>query len=49
MWGTDWPIVEQHCGYAKALTVVKDEMKFLTEEDKKWILGGTVERVFKFR
>ena len=49
MWGTDWPIVNQHCGYAKALTVVKDEMKFLNDEDKKWILGGTVEKVFKFK
>jgi L-fuconolactonase len=49
MWGTDWPIVNQYCGYAKALAVVKDEMKFLSDEDKKWILGGTVERVFKFQ
>ena len=48
MWGTDWPIVNQYCGYAKALAVVRDEMKFLNDDDKKWILGGTVEKVFKF-
>jgi len=48
MWGTDWPMVEKHCGYAKALAVVRDEMKFLSAEDKRWILGRTVERVWPF-
>jgi len=28
--------------------VVRDEMKFLSEEDKSWILGKTVERVWPF-
>jgi predicted TIM-barrel fold metal-dependent hydrolase len=48
MWGTDWPIVEAHCGYARALAMVRDEMKFLNEEDKSWMLSRTVERVWKF-
>lgn len=48
MWGTDWPLVENYCGYAKALAMVRDEMKFLTEEDKSWMLGRTVERVWPF-
>ncbi len=48
MWGTDWPLVENFCGYAKALALVRDEMKFLNTEDKRWILGGTVERVWPF-
>jgi len=48
MWGTDWPIVEAHCGYAKALAVVRDEMKFLNAEDKSWMLGRTIERVWKW-
>jgi predicted TIM-barrel fold metal-dependent hydrolase len=48
MWGTDWPLVERHCGYAKALALVRDEMKFLSEEDKSWILSKTVERVWPF-
>ncbi|HXI43951.1 MAG TPA: amidohydrolase family protein [Bryobacteraceae bacterium] len=48
MWGTDWPIVEAHCGYSRALAMVRDEMKFLNEEDKKWMLSGTVERVWKW-
>ncbi|MCC6858674.1 MAG: amidohydrolase [Bryobacterales bacterium] len=49
MWGTDWPLVENHCGYARALALVRDEMKFLNEEDKRWMLGRTVERVWPFR
>jgi L-fuconolactonase len=48
MWGTDWPLVENYCGYAKALALVQDEMKFLDADDKRWILGGTVERVWPF-
>jgi L-fuconolactonase len=48
MWGTDWPMVETSCGYAKALAMVRDEMKFLTEEDKRWMLSRAVERVWPF-
>lgn len=48
MWGTDWPLVERHCGYAGALKVVRDEMKFLNEEDKRWMLSATIERVWRF-
>ncbi len=49
MWGTDWPLVERHCGYARALALVRDEMKFLNDEDRRWILGRTVERLWPFR
>lgn len=48
MWATDWPLVENHCSYASALALVRDEMKFLNEEDKSWILSKTVERVWPF-
>jgi predicted TIM-barrel fold metal-dependent hydrolase len=48
MWGTDWPLVENHCGYAGALELVRDRMPFLNEEDKSWMLGRTVERVWPF-
>jgi predicted TIM-barrel fold metal-dependent hydrolase len=47
MWGTDWPVVERFCGYARALAVVREEMKFLTDEDQGWVLGKTVERVWR--
>lgn len=48
MWGTDWPLVERHCGYAKALALVRDEMSFLNEDDKSWMLSRTIERVWPF-
>jgi predicted TIM-barrel fold metal-dependent hydrolase len=49
MWGTDWPIVEERASYRQALTVVRDDMKFLNDEDKCWILSKTVEQVWPFR
>ncbi|MCX6625105.1 MAG: amidohydrolase family protein [Acidobacteria bacterium] len=48
MWGTDWPLVEGFCGYAKALALVRDHMTFLNDEDKRWMLAKTIERVWRF-
>lgn len=49
MWGTDWPVSERHTPYERTLSVVRDEMKFLNEDDKSWILSKTIERVWPFR
>lgn len=46
MWGTDWPLVENYCGYAKALALVRDEMDFLNDDDRRWMLRGTIEQVW---
>ncbi len=49
MWATDWPIIENsHARYEQALTLVRDDMKFLNEEDKSWMLSKTIERVWPF-
>jgi len=49
MWATDWPIIENSAArYDQALTVVRDDMKFLNAEDKAWMLSKTIERVWKF-
>ena len=49
MWGSDWPVCEgQRGSYAEALTSVRDEMKFLNDEDRLWILSKTIERIWKF-
>jgi L-fuconolactonase len=49
MWATDWPILENsRTTYDKALTMVRDEMKFLNADDKSWMLSKTVERVWPF-
>jgi L-fuconolactonase len=46
--GTDWPLVEGYCGYAKAVAIVRDQMKFLNDEDKSWMMSKTIERVWPF-
>jgi L-fuconolactonase len=49
MWATDWPIIEQsHATYSQALTVVRDEMKFLHADDLSWMLSKTIEQVWPF-
>ena len=48
MWATDWPIVENHSTYARALSVVRDDMRFLNADDLRWMLSRTVERVWRF-
>ena len=48
MWATDWPIVEDRSTYARALSVVREEMGFLNADDKRWILSKTIERVWLF-
>ena len=48
MWATDWPIVEDRSTYARALSVVRDEMAFLNSDDKRWMLSKTIERVWPF-
>ncbi len=48
MWGTDWPISGNKLTYGQALELVRDEMDFLTTEDKDWILGKTIERLWPF-
>jgi L-fuconolactonase len=49
MWATDWPIVESHATYAQALSVVRDDMRFLNADDLRWILSKTIERVWPFQ
>ena len=46
MWGTDWPIVNRHASYTQALSLVRDDMDFLSRDDKRWILSKTVEQVW---
>lgn len=46
MWGTDWPIAKDRATYSQRLTVVRDAMGFLSDEDKRWILSDTILRVW---
>ncbi len=49
MWGTDWPGVEEYCGYARALALYRDEIKFFTDDDRKWILGATALKLWPMK
>jgi predicted TIM-barrel fold metal-dependent hydrolase len=48
MWGTDWPSVEEYCGYAKALALYRDEIDGWTATERRWILGGTAQKLWSF-
>lgn len=48
MWGTDWPVSLSKAEYGQALSVVRDEMKFIAEEDLEWVLGKTALRLWSF-
>ena len=46
MRATDWPIIEDRSTYDKALRVVRDDLKFFNADDLRWVLSGTIERVW---
>ena len=48
MWGTDFPHVLTEGGYVHALELVRDELDFLTNEDKGWLFSGTARKLWKF-
>jgi predicted TIM-barrel fold metal-dependent hydrolase len=48
MWGTDWPGVEKYCGYARALALYREEIGGWTEEERRWVLGGTALKLWPF-
>jgi L-fuconolactonase len=48
MWATDWPVCLANATYPQTLAVVREHMDFLNEEDKRWMLSKTIERVWKF-
>jgi L-fuconolactonase len=48
MAGTDWPLVEGYCGYAKAVDIARSQMKFLNDDDKSWMMSRTIEQVWPF-
>jgi predicted TIM-barrel fold metal-dependent hydrolase len=46
LWASDWPIAKDRATYQQRLAVVRDDMTFLTAEDKRWLFGKTAERVW---
>ena len=48
MWGSDYPPVEGREGYRKALEFIKEEIDWLSSDDKEWILGKTAMSLWSF-
>lgn len=48
MWGTDWPVCLPKTDYGSTLRVVAEAMDFFNEDDKRWVLGKTIERLWPF-
>jgi len=48
MWGTDWPVSLRWLTYAQAVDLYRNQIHFFTPEDRAWILGKTVQRVWPF-
>lgn len=48
-WGSDYPVVRRAMTYTQALEIVRTHCSWLSEEDRGWILGGTLERVIDTR
>ena len=46
VWGSDFPYVEEQCGYEKATAIIANCGAELTERQVEAILGGNLERMF---
>lgn len=49
MWATDFPWITAQCGYDACLRLVTGEMDFLTDDDRRALLGKTAARLWGFR
>lgn len=48
MAGSDWPLVEKYCTYKQAIDIARNQIAFLSPEDKRWICGQTAQQVWRF-
>jgi predicted TIM-barrel fold metal-dependent hydrolase len=46
LWGSDWPLVDNHCSYGEALALYTREWDWLTDADREWILYRTVRKLY---
>ena len=47
VWGTDMPWAQRTCTYRQNLDLIRLHTDFMTEEDRKLVMGGNVARLFK--
>ncbi|MGB7592236.1 MAG: amidohydrolase family protein [Terriglobia bacterium] len=46
MWGSDCPFQVMHESYEDAFSLIREQLDFISKEDKDWILGRTAEELF---
>jgi L-fuconolactonase len=46
-WGSDYPVVRAFMTYKQALEAFRSHCTFVTDEDKAWILGGTLDQLLQ--
>jgi predicted TIM-barrel fold metal-dependent hydrolase len=46
LWGTDWPLVRDHGGYANAMRLYTHEWSWLTDQDREWIMDRTIRKLY---
>ena len=46
MFATDFPHIVAQCGYARGWQIVDELEPSLSDRERKWLLGGTVSRLF---
>jgi predicted TIM-barrel fold metal-dependent hydrolase len=47
VWGSDMPWAQRTCPYRQNLDLVRLHTDYMTDEERKLIMGGTLERLFK--
>lgn len=48
MWSTNWPVSLKQLPYAKIVELYRDHLNFVTPEEHRQILSGTVQRIWPF-
>jgi L-fuconolactonase len=46
MWGSDWPLIRDHGGYGKALSLYTEAWDWLTDADREWIMYRTIQKLY---
>jgi predicted TIM-barrel fold metal-dependent hydrolase len=46
MWGSDCPFQVAHGTYDDAISLIRDRLDFISNDDKEWILAGTADELF---
>ena len=48
MWGSDWPFCLSSMTYLQSIAYIRNELKFLTEADREWVLCKTALQFWPF-